>query len=394
MKIAVNCAFYQPRGGGIKEYVFNLVNNLAELDNENIYILYVLRDHIGYARRGLPERFRIKVMPFNSSSAFNTICRSLLEQYYWKKEEQIEKWDIFHSPFFHSPQLRHAKTILTVHDLRFFRFPKTYTFKRWIFLKYKVRKSILNADHIISISNFTKNEIIDAYKIDGNKVTVIHEAINLERYTAPQNVDGVTIPQELRKSPFLLSVGHLEPRKNYDRLIEAFMRLKETSSFESLRLVIVGKKGHSYENTLKLVASRDDILYLNFVDHSTLMWLYQNTVLFVFPSYYEGFGFPPLEAGALGAVSAVSNVSSMPEVCGNATQYFDPYCVDDIASAIVSLLNNPVRCRELRELMAHRISEFSWEENARQTLAVYGKVSNSEIFGGGKSSVTQWLLAA
>ena len=383
MKIAINCAFYQPQGGGIKEYVFNLTHHLAKLDTENEYILYVLQDQMAYAKTNLPEIFQIKPIPYNSQRLTDVIARSLFEQRFWLKEERLEKWDIFHSPFFHAPKLKNAKLLLTVHDLRFYRFPKTYTRLRYLFLKYKVRASICRADHIIAISNFTKKEIMEAYQIDGNKISVVHEAINPERFTGAHidsTVQNSAFVRQLGTAPFLLSVGHLEPRKNYVRLIEAFILLKrQVPELADLKLVIVGKPGHSYEKTLLLIASRDDIYYPNFVEHSLLIWLYKHASLFVLPSYYEGFGFPPLEAAALGTVSAVSHISSMPEICGNAVFYFDPFDTNSIVAALTEALQCPGAYEAKKAQLPTQLDKFSWERNAMETISVYKAIKKCPL---------------
>ena len=369
MKIAINCAFFLPRGGGIAEYIRNLVSNIERIDTENEYLLYVLRNMEQYARENLPSRFRIKTMPYTTIYK-DRIRRSLFEQSFWSKEEETERFDIFHSPFFHSPHFKKAKVIITVHDLRFYRFPRTYTFPRYIFLKYKVRKSVKAANHIITISDFTKRELMDAYKLSTEKITVIHEAINQERFSLEGSSSNET-PEGLEYvgNEYILSVGHVEPRKNYERLIMAFQRMKD--AFPNLKLVIVGQKGHHYEHFLKLTRETRDVVYLDFVNFKRLLWLYKHARLFAFPSIYEGFGFPPLEAGSLGIVSAVSNVSSIPEVCGDAVAYFDPYNVDQIASVMTKCLSDEKYRSELREKIKPQLDKFSWRDNALQTVAIY-----------------------
>ena len=371
MKIAINCAFFQPRGGGIKEYIQNLVENISVLDKKNKYVLYVLKDFEEYAKENLKTDFKIKAVPFKGEGLVNVIYRSVFERFFWSQEEKIEKWDIFHSPFFHSHFPKKAKLLLTVHDMRFFRFPETYTFLRYQFLKRAVKHSINNAHKIISISQFTKDEIHAAYGTELNKIHVIHEAINPKHFsTSLLSQEDKKLIKNLKDISFILSVGHLEPRKNYDRLISAFQKIKKDLVPET-KLVIIGKKGHSYENTLRTIQSDQDIIYLNFVSQELLNWLYEHSSLFVFPSFYEGFGFPPLEAGIHGCISAVANISSIPEVCGDAALYFNPYDIDNIAETIkIGMTNHTIR-EELKNKINAQISKFSWEDNAKQTIEIY-----------------------
>ncbi|MCR4994662.1 MAG: glycosyltransferase, partial [Bacteroidales bacterium] len=136
-KIAINCMFCQPRGGGIKEYIVNLTNHLAKADTDNTYILYVLEDQLDFAKSLLPQRFRIKTLPYNSDF-LSVVRRSLFSQRFWTHEEETEQFDIFHSPFFHAPKMKRAKLVVTVHDLRLYRYPQTYNPLRYLFLKHAV----------------------------------------------------------------------------------------------------------------------------------------------------------------------------------------------------------------------------------------------------------------
>ena len=378
MKIAINCVFFTPKGGGIKEYIYNLTKNLGEIDRQNDYVVYVLSDMKNYAEENFPKYFRIKTLPFRSGSQIEVVKRSLFEHKFWTKEEKLEKWNLFHSPMFHAPNLKHTPVILTVHDMRFFRFPKTYAFLRYHFLKHKVKNSIKRADHIISISQFTKDEIQNAYGIPPEKISVIHEAINPQHFSRKISVRPSAVPEALETERFLLSVGHLEPRKNYIRLIDAFENLKQRSDYADLKLVIVGRKDHSYGETLRRIEMNPHISYLNFVDNDSLLWLYQNTELFVFPTFYEGFGFPPLEAAVSGTVSAVSNTSSIPEVCGDAALYFDPMDVISIQLAIEKGLDRGKSYSEIKEALPLQLGKFSWENNARETLKLYNNFLKSK----------------
>ncbi len=376
MKVAVNCAFLQPRGGGVKEYMVNLVNNLCRIEPENDYVIYVLRDFREYAAACLSGAdVRIKEIPFKTGSSFNKIVRSLSEGRFWLREEREEKWDLFHSPFFHAPALRATKTLLTVHDLRFVRYPETYSRLRAIFLRHAVKRSVMEADHIISISGFTKEEIMKAYRVEESRITTIHEAINPGDFSKLREAEKG--PECLNGRRFILSVGHLEPRKNYVGLIRAFLRMKHRNpSLDDLKLVIVGRKECRYKETLRMIESSPDVEYLDFVSHETLIWLYRNASLFAFPSFYEGFGFPPLEAAALGLPSAVSDAASIPEICGDGVIYFNPHDIDDMADALgKGLLDDSERTRLIRKLPG-MAGAYSWERNAVETLKVYHSLTD------------------
>ncbi|NLV52726.1 MAG: glycosyltransferase family 4 protein [Bacteroidales bacterium] len=374
MKIAINCIFCQPRGGGIKEYIYNIVNALSRIDHENQYILYVLKDCMDYARQMLPDvpNMRIKPIPYDSSK-LSVIKRSLFSQLFWSTEEKVEQFDIFHSPFFHSPHFQHAKVLITVHDLRFCRYPSTYTLLRYLFLREAVKRSIKHADSIISISSFTKKEIVDVYGIEDRKVQVVHEAINREDFSLEKikNYQVEEQAQSLVNTRFILSVGHIEPRKNYERLLQAFSQLKKRPETSDVKLVIVGKKGHHYKNVLAQMENTPDVHYMNFVSRELLLWLYKNASLFAFPSFYEGFGFPPLEAACFGTISAVANISSIPEICGDSALYFDPFSVEDMESALYRCLCDGGLIAKLKQSLIPNLDRFSWDRNARQTLETY-----------------------
>ncbi len=379
MKIAINCIFCQPRGGGIKEYIVNLTNHIAKTDQKNEYLLYVLEDQLDYAQCLLPNRYRLKIVPFKSS-LISVIERSLFSQRFWSKEEQVEKFDIFHSPFFYAPRLRHARLIVTVHDLRLYRFPKTYGKLRYIFLQHSVKETLKRADTIISISDFTKQEIIDTCKISSEKITVVHEAINRESFS-PAIIENYELPKEydyLKEGRFIFSLGHIEPRKNHTRLIEAFKTIKKEKRNADVKLIIAGKKYVDYKTVINLTNKTPDIVYMDFIPRTLLLWLYHHAALFVYPSYYEGFGFPPLEAASLGTLSAVSNVSSIPEVCGDCAIYFNPFDVAEMANRIDAGLNNIELRRQKKSLLEQQLNNFSWEKNARETISLYNRLYPSD----------------
>ncbi|MBR1923150.1 MAG: glycosyltransferase family 4 protein [Paludibacteraceae bacterium] len=370
--IAFNASFLQPKGGGISEYIYNIITHLRQQDTQNRYIVYVLQDMEDYAREKLPKDTRIKVIPY-ASNYLGVIRRSLFSQRFWYEEERKEGFDIFHSPFFHAPKFKHARVILTVHDLRLYRFPSTYALPRLIYLYFVVRRSIRRADKIISISQFTKDEIISTCGVQADKITVIHEAINRDDFSEKRILPEDIAPSvtTLADIPFILSVGHLEPRKNYERLIEAFLQLKQRAGTERIRLVIVGKKAHHYKTVIKMIEENEDVVYLDFVSRSTLLWLYSHASLFAFPSFYEGFGFPPLEAACFDTISAVSNQSCIPEICGEAALYYNPFDTCQMAEQMYEGLFNEDVIAQQHKSLSVNLDRFSWEKNAKQTIETY-----------------------
>lgn len=376
MKVAINASFLVPKGGGIKEYIKNLINNLVEVSDKLELIVYVSSGMVNYARSILPDKVKIEETPYRHGDIISTIKRSIFEQRFWSKEEKKENFDIFHSPFFHSPKMKKAKVIITVHDLRFYRFPKTYGFLRYCFLKYRVPQSVKRASHIITISDFTKSELIEAYNISASKITTIHEAINNSDFSFEGkklvDISEIRIAEKLVNKQVILSVGHIEPRKNYKQLIIAFNKVKR--EVPDVQLVIVGKKNLDYAEIVRMLNEMPDAHYLDFVSIEMLAWLYTNASLFVFPSTYEGFGFPPLEAATNGVISAVSRISSIPEICGDSVAYFNPYDVDDMAQTIIKCLTDNAYQAELKSKLQPNLQRFSWRKNAEETFQLYNAI--------------------
>ncbi len=370
MKIAINCCYYGETSGGIKEYIFNLITNITKLNEHCDIICYVSKDDEYYWHKTMPKDIKYKVIPFKRNEK---ILKALLENRYWKQEVEKEKFDLFHSPFFHIPGSISCKKVITVHDLRFIRFPYSYPLLRRLYLKFKVKRSVKTCDHIISISNFTKEELINAFGINKGKITVIHEAVNRDKFNLQDGKSDFLERHNLIENKYILTVGHLEPRKNYNRLIKAFNEVKKIN--QDIQLVIIGKKNYRFNDTISLIDKAESVRYLDFVSDQDLIDAYKYCKFFVFPSYYEGFGFPPLEAACLGKPSVVSNRSSIPEVCNDGALYFDPFNVKDIADKLIQMISSDKLLGEFKELAIKNLECFSWEKNAKETLKIYNQIA-------------------
>jgi glycosyltransferase involved in cell wall biosynthesis len=371
MKIAVNCIYYEDHAGGIKEYIYNLVRYLVRIDKENEYVFYVTREYKEVFNEITAGHGKIKIFPFGPEQK---IRRSLFQQRFWYNEERIEKFDVFHSPFFYAPKFIYAKVAVTVHDLRFLKYPFTYTLTRYIYLKLVVKESIKRANSIIAVSNFTKNEIIRHYGIADQKIKVIHEAVDFSGFLDKSSSDILEINGlMLKRKDFFLSVGFLEPRKNYQLLIKAYSELPGTIT-DKFKLVIVGKKEHGYQRTIRAIKRTKTAVYLNYVSRKELSWLYENSKLHIFPSLYEGFGFPSLEAGIFGVPTIGANQSSIPEISGKGGIYFDPLSEDALKEAIIRLLTDNDLYSELSRQALKNVGNFSWEKNVEMTVKFYNEL--------------------
>lgn len=272
-----------------------------------------------------------------------------------------------------------VKKILTIHDLTPLLFPETHS-KETLFFWNSTLKLIKNrADIIIVDSKNTKNDCIMHLGISDERIKVVHLAAD-SKYKPINNKEN--IEKELKnkynlKFPFILYVGTLERRKNISTLIKAFYKLKKNSVKH--KLVIAGGKGWKYNEifeTIDKLGLKNDVIFTGYVPDEDLVKLYNAADLFVYPSLYEGFGLPPLEAMACGCPVITSNASSLPEVVGNAGIMVDPYNFDILYEKICEVLSNNGFRDELRKKSLNRAKLFSWEKTAEETCKIYEEVLN------------------
>lgn len=271
-----------------------------------------------------------------------------------------------------------AATVLTIHDLTTRRFPEMHVAENAALHALKERFAHDRADRIIAISEATRRDIVSELGIPSERISVVYGAADARfRPHAPDETRPILARYHLAHGEYVLSVGTLEPRKNYIRLIESYAAVRAQYTANERRLpplIIAGGYGWQYEAILatpEQAGVAGLVRFLGRVPDDDLPALIAGARLFVYPSLYEGFGLPPLEALASGTPVVVSNTASLPEVVGDAGLYCDPYDVHDIARQIVALLENEDLARRLQRAGIARARQFSWERAARETLAVY-----------------------
>jgi glycosyltransferase involved in cell wall biosynthesis len=371
LRIAIDAHSVGTGLGGNESYATNLVEALAEIDDVNRYTLYV-------TRREAVERFSNRWPNFSVRATLphTPLIRIPLTL---SAELRRNPVDVLHVQFT-APPFSPCPVVVSIHDLSFEHLPKTFKWRSRKQLRITVRRSAREAAQVIALSEYARNDIIDTYRVSPEKVSVIPLA-------APAHFRPVNDEQELQRvrqtygieGDYILSVGAIQPRKNLSRLVAAYSRLRRANPEGKLpQLVLVGKCAWLYDETLRTIKELEvsnSVVLTGYVPEADLPALYSGALCFVYPSYFEGFGLPPLEAMKCGAPVIVGNKTSLPEVVGDAGLLVDPFEVDDIAAAIEKVISDSNLRAQLRVKGLERAKLFDWRETARQTLAVYEKAA-------------------
>ena len=352
---------------GVGTYVQNLVEQLAKLDHDTEYVLLCRRDDLELPRR-LGRNFRAVA---DLSGQY-----SLREQISVPANVFRTSPQLFHTPHYVLPVLTPCRSIVTIHDCIHLVFPQylrgriARTYARTAFWT-----AVHRASRILTVSEASKNDILRFFPVPPEKVTVIYNAIADHFYDEP--ADGMMAKVRERyqlHDRFIMYAGNVKPHKNLERLIDAFVLLRQTAGYDDLRLLITGSEISKYA-TLRRAVHRYNlhkyVRFLGYQPEQTLAVLYRLADVFVFPSLYEGFGLPPLEAMASGTPVVVSNVSSLPEVVGDAGVLVNPYDATSIANGIRRVLDDSVLRQELKTRGHARARSFSWPESVKRIRDIY-----------------------
>jgi glycosyltransferase involved in cell wall biosynthesis len=370
LRIAIDAHSVGAKLAGNESYATNLVEALAQIDSVNEYTLYVTTAEAS-------ERFDQRWPNFKVR---RTLPHTPLIRIPLTLTAELRKHpvDVLHVQFT-APPFTPCPVVVSIHDLSFEHLPQTFNRRSRTQLRLTVRHTARRATRILTLSEHTRRDIIETYGVSSERVTAIPLA-------APAHFGPVNNEKELQRvrhiygidGDYILCVSSIQPRKNLPRLVRAFASLRNKRRAGTLpKLVLVGKCAWLYDETLRALQEtgmEDSVILTGYVPQSDLPALYSGAVCFVYPSYFEGFGLPPLEAMKCGAPTIVGNNTSLPEVVGDAGLLIDPFDVSAIAAAIERLIDDSDFRNQLAVKGLARACMFDWHETARQTLDIYKQV--------------------
>ncbi len=363
MKIGIDTTPMFRERGGIGWYTYHLTISLARIDHENTYVLY--RD--------------------SSSQCLDDACINqhnfsavVVPKWRMGRQARHDAIEVFHGTNYKLPAYGRYGSVITVHDLALDRFPqhsRKFFGQRWA--SWRSSRVFSRADRIIAVSHHTAQDLHDHYRIPSERINVVHHGGSLATGATHANTALESLKRRygLRGDGYILHVGGGEPRKNVSALLEAYAMLGDLR--RRYQLVLVGGMERWREPIGKKICQLEldnDVVITGYVAQEHLAAFYEHAALFVYPSLYEGFGIPPLEAMASGTPVITSNTASLPEVVGDAAVMVDPLQPAALAQSITTILTDANLVEDLRQKGLSRVKEFSWEQTARNTLAVYTSV--------------------
>lgn len=365
MHIGIDARFLQGQNTGVTNYLRNLLGGISRVDKKSSYSIFLSNPR--YSER-VPavSNFQIRINTMNALAWKNLWLPMQVKKY---------KIDLMHFPAYTASFLNSGRSVVTIPDVIHKVNPEWFSRKELFLLDLPIRVAINKSSHIIAISESTKKDIIKYYKVPAEKISVvllaadesfrpINESFIIEKLKKRYNID----------SDFILNIGVLFKRRNIIRLLEAFSILKKDKAINQ-KLVIAGP-GKEYFNLDEQIIKygvKDEVIYLGYVEQEDMPLLYNAASFFIYPSLYEGFGLPVLEAMSCAKAVITSNVSSLPEVLDDSGLLVDPYSTNELCGAIYKLARDNALRDKLGRMALSRSKIFSWDKTARQTVEIYEK---------------------
>lgn len=379
MRIGIDCrTMLNPLGGeraGVGHYTFHLVKALLEVDRKNEYVLYFDHRMPGAVTDDfLQANATVRRLPFSRYRKFLPFAYSHLLLAAYLSRDHL---DIFHAPANVMPLSYNRPTVVTIHDLAIYEHPEWFP-SQIASTRLLVPQTVKKAAAVITVSKATKRDLLNLFNVPSKKVTVVPEAADTALL---QLRDRAADVRKIYKLPtkFVLYVGTIEPRKNLTVLIQAWQRLLQLrpEAVKDTALVIAGGIGYRGKDMIDLirVLNLPSIRTLGYIPHNHKVKLMAEAAAFVFPTWYEGFGLPVLEAMQLGTPVISTNVSAIPEITGTAALLDAPDDIDALAENIRQVLTRPAVAKKMSQAGKKQAKLFSWKRVARETLVVYQKAS-------------------
>jgi glycosyltransferase involved in cell wall biosynthesis len=394
-RIGIDARLYGPVGKGLGRYTKEVVDNVIKIDKINEYVIFLCRENF--------DEFHILPEDTPRIKKILTDIRwySLKEQFKFPGIIKNEKLDMIHFTHFNVPIFCPVKFIVTIHDLILTKYPTMRAttlgpvryFLKNLLYRIVISTAVRRAKKIIVVSEFTKKDIIENFNASNDKIIVTYEGVsnlgrnenNESRFYDLQeilNKDKKILAKHNIENPYLLYVGNAYPHKNLEGLLKVFSEIKKKDICQAstAKLVLVGKDDYFYKKVKEYATtlgmsgqgiSTDEVIFPGYVLDKDLEVMYRNAIAYIFPSFYEGFGLPPLEAMAHGCPVVSSDQASMPEILGPAALYFDPKDESEFSTKLIEIISNDGLKRELVKRGFEQVKKYSWDKCAGETLLIY-----------------------
>lgn len=365
MKVGIDIHAVGKQQTGNETYIRNLVGNLIGIDSDNTdYHLFYTHDD----KLVVDERVeQTQIYPHQSVFRIPFVFPYQLRK---------QKIDVAHFQYVVPPVMK-CPTVVMIHDISYEYHPEYFNPLECKRMKLLIPFSARKSEHVLTVSEYSKQQIMQKYHIPEDKITVTYNGVNEQFCVLPSDADGYKCLTRFSfNKPFILAVGNLQPRKNIERLIRAYSKLRASGKID-LDLVLVGQVrwgGKAIFDEVETLGVKNNIHITGYVTDEELVALYNKATLFAYPSLYEGFGLPLIEAMACGTPVISSNASCLPEVGGDAAHYIDPYSERGMMDALELVANNSIVRKQLIQKGFERASDFSWKRTAEKTLRVFEEV--------------------
>jgi glycosyltransferase involved in cell wall biosynthesis len=377
LHIGIDAHAIGARQGGNETYIRQLILALAELDQENRYSIYLAEREAVEEWRSLFARaypnFSVRRLPRPTPIVRAPVALAV--------ELRRRPVDLLHVQYT-APPFCPVPVVATIHDLAFEHHPETFTRRGSWQMKLTVRRTARRAARVATVSEFSREDLLRTYRLSPEKVVVTYNGVEPRFQPIPEDPREAASVRERWgiAGPYILALGSLQPRKNLPRLIRAYGALRRRHPRINHQLVIAGRDlwltGEIHRQVAEEPWARE-IVRTGYVPDEALPALYRNADLLVYPSFFEGFGLPPIEAMACGVPVVTSQVGSLPEVCGEAAAWIDPYDEASIERVIFEVLTSPTRQASMRAAGLEQARRFDWQQTAHRTLALYREAFQS-----------------